>query len=561
VGRLGGGFMLFLLLMVVGYHASAQNTGASPYINSWHTYRVLMGSSANSYEWDITNASSTDTTHLYPGSHSWASVILVGSNNDISLFFDDVVFDPGQTWELLYREFASGSCVAARKFTIQVSENNFYLTLDANDTICKVESGDVFNWNDVDNEPFNTVFTYRVTLHKESGFIINNWSFSGDIVLSMPNHNFVSYTIAVVPVGVGTATLSDAPTNLDGTFSVVSSSALSPPTVDGLSVDITVTLSGLLHDGVTATLTIHDGQVTHGVNSNITFDNEGRPTQALDGVTDILLQDRKMVVVVNPLPATQNILEGEGETVWSAQHPLQNSKHRYTVLLGEPGNYNNAGTAWSIKTSGGLDVTTGFTSARTSSATNDTLSITFTDLMLTGNYVLYYTEFGDNGCSAVREYPFTLGDPFDVDLAAVNSICAAASGQIFTDLTASATTINYSVTQNSVNYDAAWSFDFTLNSNPVFAAADVDVTSISVTTPGVTYTSIDSYSGTVEVPAMVTSVTISVTYNGYYVNEHSITAALLNITGSHNEVDEDADDSNVHVIYSMPQVTALAGVE
>jgi hypothetical protein len=558
-----------ILLLGMNRYAHAQiNTGAAPYLNSWHTYRVVVGNVLDPREWEIINH---DTTIVRPldDAMAWCDIpALSVSNADISICFTDSVFNLSETWYLRYRErsIITGTCTAARRFTINLTENDFYLTMDANDTICKVESGQVNDWTNVDNETFNTVFTYRVTLHKLAGLTLTGWSFDAVIDLLPVNHAYVSYTVAVVPVSEGAATLTDLPVNLDGQFNV-SMSPLSTPDLTEVSVDVVVTLNGLLHNGIRATLRLLNGQAISGVTGTIiTFDNTDRPIAGPpDNVTDAALRDRLQVIVIDPLPATQNILAGAGETATSAQNPLQNSTHNYTVVMGNLlNNYANAGTVWHIETSLGLSVPelpANYELTRISSATNDMATIIFH--MSPGSYVLYYTEESDNGCSAVRSFPFTIQEPFDVDVAEIVDDCPSASDIIFPNLAETTTTVNYVVTLNTSSYGSNWSFDITL-SDPGFGA-DLDVTNVSdIVVTGGSYSG-GIHSGTISVLDPVTVVTISVTYTGLYANEHTITATLSNITGSFNEVDADfltgTGNSTEHIIYSMPQVTVLAGVD
>jgi hypothetical protein len=551
--------LLLLLAMAGSLALFAQNTGAGPYVDSWHTYRITVGNSANTVEWEIINA---DTTVVRPLSDAmqWVAIpALVGNIADISVCFTDSVFGAGERWYLRYREYnGAGTCVAARRFSIDLTDNDFYLSLAANDTICKPQSGQVFDWTNVDDETFTTEFTYRVTLNKVPGYVINSWSFVADIDLDPGTHSFESYTVNVIPAAEGTATITDDGTwdpLLDGLFRV-SMTAPTTPDITSLSVDIVVTIRGLLHDGLRATLTLLNGQATHGVNSNITYDNEGKPREA-EGVTDVALQDRIQIVMIDPLPDTENILPGAGETVASATNPLQNSTHRYTVVMGNIANY-NSGNNWSIFNVATSSVQIGgFTLTPTASATADTATIRFTDTMLTGDYILYYTEESADGCIARRAYPFTLQGPFDVDIASVSSDCPDSSGIVFNDLTASNTVIDYVVTLNTVSYGADWSFDFTLISTPNFDAADFDVLGISFSVGTPTGT---GYTRSVAVPSTDTEVTITVTYNGYYENAHLVRAALTNITGSFNEDDADATNYIEHTIYSIPQAGELVGV-
>jgi hypothetical protein len=95
--------VVILLLGMIRY-ASAQNTGAGPYLNSWHTYRVVIGNSADLREWEIINHDTTKVRPLVNGM-PWVSIAaLNGSNADISICFTDSVFNTTETWYLRYRE-------------------------------------------------------------------------------------------------------------------------------------------------------------------------------------------------------------------------------------------------------------------------------------------------------------------------------------------------------------------------------------------------------------------------------------------------------------------------
>lgn len=560
-----------VLILLIGLnYAFSQNTGAGPYIDSWHTYRVIMGNAANNYEWDITQLGSSDTTKLVTkvGGElvTWVDNAISSSNNDISVFFGNTDFTAGQTWELLYREYSSGgTCIAARKFTITLTENNFFLTLAANDTLCKPQTGNQYSWDEVDNEVFNATLVYRVTLHKEAGHTLNSWSFDADIDLNPANHNYVSYTVAVVPVTEGTAVITDTPVTLDGQFSV-EVSALTTANLTEVSVDVSVQLSGLLHDGIAATLNLLNGEAVSGnVGTIITNDNLGRPTAAApDNVADAALRDRLQVIVLAPIPATRDIVHGAGETAVSAQNPLQNSTHRYAVQMGDVANFPRANTGWHIETTTGSLVPfipANYELVRPDAADvtasgRDSATISFH--MAPGNYMLYYTEESSNGCTTVRRFPISLGDPFDADILTVTDQCSGADGVIFQNLQDSTTTVDYTIRLNTSSYGSNWRFNFALTPTPAFANPDMEVHSVTPSPAGVTY---NSGTGLVNVPSTVQEVTLRVVYNGQYINNHSIQATLTNITGSFNEVDADAANTITHTIFAMPQAGTLAGID
>ena len=575
----GRGFLLLIaitLLLASTRYASAQNTGASPYLNSWHTYRVLIGNSSNNYRWDMVNLANTaDTINLANKSGDIASYVnaaLAGTNNDISVYFGDANgFTVGQTWELLYREYspsAPGNCVAARKFTITIEANEFFISLAANDAVCKSESGAVHNWDDVDNENFNTIFQYTVTLHKAANHTLTGWAFDGVVSLSPVNHSFVSYTISVDAAEQGTATLVDTPTALDGAFRVVASpSSLNPATTTSFPVIVTVTVSGLLHNGFAATLNLTGGQATSGsTNAILTDDNTDRPNVLRDGVSDALLQDRAQVITVNPLPATNNILPGAGETMpvtsSSAAYPLQNSTHNYAVVMSDVTDLPNTTPDWYIQTSAGVPVAASdYDLVQSSSATADTATISFK--MATGSYVLYFRETNDLNCSAVRPFPFTLQDPFDVDIAEATDDCADIDGLVNnTPAVATNDTVYYTVGfASGFTYSADWKFDINLSCADF--ATTLTVFDVSVT--GGTATSLGANSWRVNVAnstaTPVTSVSVRVIYRGLFASAHTIAAGLVNISGSFKEVDKDGTNSTDNIIYPIPQAGILAGVD
>ena len=564
--------LLTALLLLAGprcAHAQAVNTGGGPYLNSWHSYRVVVGSTLHTREWYIMNDDSSQVRDLTGATPDWAIVHgLSGSNSDVSIFFVDSVFGVGETWRLRYREYSGpGTCVAARQFTINVVENMLYLTLDADAAACKSQSGSPYNWNDVDDETYQTQFTYRVSLHKNQNFTITGWSFEADIDLTPigHNHEFVSYTVEVVPSTEGTATIVDgAPYDplLDGYFKV-NLSALATANLDSVSADVIVTVRGLLHEGVTATLNLLNGQATHGVNNNITLDNTGMPTEAIQA--NAALRDRAKSVVIHPLPDTRNITHGEGETAATASKPLQYSTHKYTVLLSDIGNLSNGATGWNLRTAGGDAVTTGFTITRSASTTADTAIVELN--MDPGDYVLYFTEESDDGCRTVRPYPFRLHAPFDVDIALNDpgndaERCAGVSGTVNNDLgTATETVIAYTVEVNTADYLSGWSFSYAVSTNFAggFDEGDVEVAAVNVT--GGTHTSGSATTGSVTVAGGTTEVTVSVTYRGFYLNEHTLKVALSSITGSFKETDADAVNETTNILNPMPQPGVLAGVE
>lgn len=306
-------FLVAVILLAGKRYGSAQNTGAGPYLNSWHTYRVVVGSSLDTREWDITNGTITRTLS---SSMAWCDIAaLSGGYADISICFTDSVFGTGETWYLRYREISSTTlaCTAARQFTINLTENNFYLTLDADDQECKPESGQVFRWEELENINFPCSYSFVVTMHKEAALTINHWAFDAEITPSNGTHSIVGYTAAVITANGGTI---NSITDVGGWYGIandgrfrVEVSDPDTPTLTEVAITVTLTLSGYVYNGVSDTLTLYNGIINSGgTGVTVSPDNLLRPTEGSpDNVADPALRDRLQIITFMPLPATPNI--------------------------------------------------------------------------------------------------------------------------------------------------------------------------------------------------------------------------------------------------------------
>lgn len=536
---------LLLSAMVRYAHAQVENTGASPYQDSKHAYRIVIDSVVNTQEWIITDGVNPPYD-LTNGSCTWATYVPATTNGGydvVHITFDHTVFTTG-VWSLQYRETdRNHSCISAREFRITVVPNTFYLTLAADITnICNSQSDSSHLYSEVDAESFNTSVTYTVTMNKDDDFDPTSWGFDADF----------SQAVTVDSMKASDGTLTYTGSGSDYQINVTPSASNSSP--------VTVSITVSYFNPVTLDI-IRNLDVSNGIAN---FSLAGAPDATTrDNITNFVdgSPNRQQAITILSIPSTLDILAGVGETATSASNPLQNSTHRYTVFMGLPGNYGNTGTGWFIETSAGAPIANdvaNYELTRTQSATDDQVTIEFH--MALGDYVLYYSEQGSNGCSAVREFPFAIRAPFDVDITGPAApICSSASGVIFSDLTDTTTTVVYTVNLNTTSYGSDWSFGFALTSDqiPDFTVGDVDVTGITVT--GGTYLG-DNYSGTVSVLSTVSTVQISVTYDGFYVNPYEITATITP-TGSFEEQDDGAGNSVTHTLYSMPQIHALAGVE
>lgn len=579
--------MLTALLLLAGprYAHAQTNTGAAPYLESEHTYQVQIGEEANNRMWIVTDDPATGSFPYevakanYPSNgYAWFEVITPATTDrdfeQVTIRFDSTIFDVG-TYYLQYYEYDNdeGLCISARNFEITISENLFYLTLGDNFNQCNDESDSIHTYAEVDNVPddgseyFATEVEYTVTMHKETNYSPDTWEFDASF-----NQTVVtgSFSANVTTVGGGTAL--STPDGGGYTVTVVGPNGGDDPFPDEVEVTITVSFENPVLTPALPELTVSNGMATvNGTPPAYTYDNTAIYPLAAPG-------DRQQEVTIYALPDTRDIGPGINETTWSTQNPLQYSRHDYVVEMGDMANFGTSG--WYIDTLNGEAVPpANYVLSRNQSATCDTANITFN--MGPGNYVLYFYETSDDGCTTFREYPFTLGDPFDVDLSASADQCADADGVVYELLDETETTIDYLVNLITEDYEAGWEFTFSVSSNPAFGA-DLDVTTMVVTNTatgdgtGITtsYTEGET-SCSVEATSAVTGVTIAVTYNGLYANAHTITATLVDgtITGSFEETDADDGvtldgggtegdiNQSRHDIHAMPQAGTLAGVD
>lgn len=566
--------------------AAVDNTGASPYIDSKHAYKVNIDKKLNIKEWIVTNklagaAEYTKTITILnqdDPEFDWFTIYPAEDGEDeiVEIYFDRDIFgvepipDPNR-WYLQYKEYdGTHTCISAREFTINVVENTFRLTLpDAVLTQCSDEEGEVHKYSDIDEptEVFSTRVTYTVTMTKDPDFDPTSWIF---------NATFDQDVISIL------ATSNDGDVEITGLtprkdFSLeVTPVAFSSP----VDVSITVEFKNYLLANVTHTLTVSSGQgiVTvipnpTGIPDAITDDNE-----YIYPVDPLTQGDRTQDRTILALPATRDIVAGAGESGGSELSPLLLSSHKYEVQMQHGG---NTGT-WYIEDANedpleeglGKDYTLSVVRSGAVADATETATIEFINQFLdisNPNFVIYFKEvdvIGTTGCSTVRPYPITIYPPFDVLVTAGGDQCAKSSidGTIYTDLTSDVTTISYVVAiQNATAYPYAWYFDLAVTTAYAggFDPLDVDVADggISILANGGYVEGANKSVGTVSVDAGTTEVTINVTYEGYYVNEHNLIFTLTNVRGHFNDKDKDAVNRDSNILYRLPQPEAIAGVD
>ncbi|WP_429415894.1 hypothetical protein [Roseimarinus sediminis] len=619
MNRAGRLLLVLLLISAAFLPTRAQNTGALPYLDSEHAYQLKIGEAGNDRKWVITDKAATDpiTYTIWKADFAddgldWFEVTDQAMADDgletIEILFDRSVFAPGETlipsWYLQYYEYdETNACISAREFVLTVGENEFYLTVGADDAQCNDRSGLVHTYAQVDNDPvgtdlYATEVTYTVTMHKEGDYDPDSWRFDASFFEDITLSNSITptaFAATVSTVDGGSASFAGS-----GPYTVT---VIPPPSADfpdEVEVTLTVSFENPVLADVTPTLTVSNGSATkNGTPPAVTYDNED--IYPYDPVDPLLVPgDREQVVTIRAIPATDDIEPGLGETVASAGNPLQNSTHRYQVLMEDAAsNRLNALTGWHLTRTGGTDeiaedaatytLTPTYDDATNTAAASIRFNFTYDDEVPANNeYTIYFTEQNSKDCSSVRAYPITIGAPFDVDIAAVDDDCSYADGKVYETYTGEETQIVYTVNLNNAAYDATWQFDLELLCAELGDELTVlsDVAKLFVS--GGTMGTPESDAGKYTIPVTISksgedpvgkSVTVTVTYSGLYETAHNITANLVVPTeegsfGSYSETDADdgivlsdagavegAINQAAHVIQAMPQPGVLAGVD
>jgi hypothetical protein len=587
MNRAGRLLLVLLLISATFLPTRAQNTGALPYLDSEHAYAITIGKADNNKEWVVTDKDDgnpntpytiTDATQA-TDAIDWFEIIPAttdGGTEQVNITFDRDVFAPGgtltTTWYLQYYEYdETNACISAREFVLTVGENEFYLTVGADDAQCNDRSGLVHTYAQVDNDPvgtdlYATEVTYTVTMHKEGDYDPDSWRFDASFFEDITLSNSITptaFAATVSTVDGGSASFAGS-----GPYTVT---VIPPPSADfpdEVEVTLTVSFENPVLADVTPTLTVSNGSATkNGTPPAVTYDNED--IYPYDPVDPLLVPgDREQVVTIYELPATRDIVHGSGETALSASNPLQFSTHNYNVEMED---FDSNNRSWYIKTSDG-------STTMTEGAANDyvltqsnagnvvTATISYNESMATGDYKIFFEETNPiKGCSTVREYDISIGDPLNVSIALADAADATRCAEIAGDVnntytTATSTIIDYVVTLSTAGYTYGWSFDLAVSSTGTFDVNDVDVAASGIAVTGGSFTAgADNYRGSVSVAGGTTEVTISVTYAGFYVNEHALTVSLNAIEGTY--ADEAADVSVGNTIYALPQPLALEGVD
>lgn len=575
-----------LLALLTGY-AYGQNTGAAPYRDSEHAYRVRIGDVNNIRVWTIFNGTA-ETTILNTSSSpdvqvAWATILGTGSAagqagtgyHGVLIYFDHTFFTTNN-WELRYYEYlehdgegaqtgTTYECVAARQFNLTLSDNSFWLEVSTTESddlgsvaglqIYNTEHNQVNDYTDLEAPNlFITPVNYTVTMHKNADFEPSYWEFTANF--ASPVH---SLTATVFTANGGTITQTEVTSGSEYSLRIT------PPVGFNESV-VRVNLSvEYEHDVLTDAARALD--VTNGI-AVITYPSA--TPQPPNTVTDdniVVYPEfpgtpgyRTQAITILAIPSTRNITfdnaTNTSETEASSKNPLQNSTHYYKVQMGD---VTNTGV-WELKNSSNAVVRSEVSGITATKNTSDALATLSFGALPTGSYTLYFTETNaSTGAITIRAYPVTLGEPLNVSLALLEdeARCATVSGTIVdnADLgTATTTQVTYTVALTNSGYVYGWSFNYAFSTAYAggFDALDVEIS-------GVTVGGVANATGAVTVAAGTTSVDIVVTYSGFYINEHVLTLDITNIAGSFS--DSSADLKKNNTLHPMPQPGALAGVD
>lgn len=275
-GRLGGGLLVLLLLLVASYaFALDENTAAVPYLNSTQLYRIVMGDAANNVTWEIDNGGS-DLRDL--GNVVWADTSRSSGNHEVEITFVDSLFTNGSSWTLTYSEYdvGSGNCIAVRSFTITPVTNTFYLSMPSDvSPDCNPLSGTVIA-NNIDLGANTTISTpFDVHMNKSTDFRVKQWSFNGSF--SLDNSYTVDNPVISTVSGVTNRGYAWAISNVVGNSFTLTVSLTGPEVAENYTGDTLTFYAnfvGVPSSDVNITLTISNGEAQSGNSyTKVTADN------------------------------------------------------------------------------------------------------------------------------------------------------------------------------------------------------------------------------------------------------------------------------------------------
>jgi hypothetical protein len=253
------------VLLLICEVAMAQG-GASPYLNSTHTYTVTMEDGLNNTDlWVIANDAGIPLA-IQPT----FSADVDGNIATLVITWADSWASVGSAFKILFSEEDDNTlCVSQRELDVNVIANTFYLTMEADASDCHNLSGEILG-EDVSG---NTTLLFTVNLNKDASWDIDNWVF--DFTVGVTGN----YILQSVKVNDG-SDLGDG-----GTYSAISVSGVI------IAAQIEVVVNGPVEEGSDVTVEIVNGKA---LKSTITTPDNGTG-------------DKDQILTVNPLPATSII--------------------------------------------------------------------------------------------------------------------------------------------------------------------------------------------------------------------------------------------------------------
>lgn len=250
-----------LTFMMTSIGAMAQG-GASPYLNSTHTYTVIMENGSNTEGWVIANASGVA---LSP--QPAFTPTKVGTTAKMVITWASPWTVAGTDYKILFTE--TGTCIAKRELPVSVIANNFFLTMNADGSECHDLTGTVL----APAASGNTTLNFTANLNKDAGFTIDSWQF--DFTVNV----VTGYTLQSVKVNNG-LTL--------GTSGSYTGQSVAPTST---TASIEVVINGPVESGTIVTIALANGKAI-----------KGTATTPDNGTGD-----KNQVLTVNALPATSVI--------------------------------------------------------------------------------------------------------------------------------------------------------------------------------------------------------------------------------------------------------------
>lgn len=275
-------------------------------------------------------------------------------------------------------------------------------------------------------------------------------------------------------------------------------------------------------------------------------------------------------------------------------NPLLNSTHNYEITMDNEANLSRSGSGWRIYPTGNRTTPETCSIVTTNSGKLVSAEVTFDGSLVVGNtYDLVFTEFTDEGCSNQEYMTFTLGAPFDVDIAEIDNNCPSDNNKIFAlgaevqsnGTTLTSTTVNYTISLVSSTYGGNWQFEYEITISEQDGGTDASVASVLFTdggknnwlsSPPTTTSGIVSVQYNSANPTTV--INLQVVYNNIHGTTQEVKVALSNIEGEGHEEDYNVtlgttadeavgDDGNSdqnevrHIIELLPLPGNVAGIE